>query len=190
MIEILTALLVLITGFYAWVTHRILKANEAAVEVVREQSEAISRPYVYATLNLLSDSPIYVLTIKNHGKTAAENLRIRIDRDFYLFQGQKDAKNIRDLFAFRKIIKSFPPDAELNFWLGTTLDIHGKNKKILNDVEGFEISMTYECSGRTIKECTFLDFRPFLSSSLPRHHVAKELQNIGKILKTISEKKN
>ena len=46
MIEVLTTLLVVITGFYAWATCRILRANEQVVSVMQEQSEAINRPYI------------------------------------------------------------------------------------------------------------------------------------------------
>jgi hypothetical protein len=41
MIEMLTALLVFITGIYAWFTFRILKANERIVERMHDQQEAM-----------------------------------------------------------------------------------------------------------------------------------------------------
>lgn len=43
--EWLTLVLVAITGFYAWATLRILKANEASVAAMRDQQEAEQRPY-------------------------------------------------------------------------------------------------------------------------------------------------
>lgn len=45
-IDILTAALVIITAFYAWATFEILRANKKVVEVMQEQSLAISRPYI------------------------------------------------------------------------------------------------------------------------------------------------
>jgi hypothetical protein len=48
LIEILTTLLVAITGFYAWATLRILCANEQVISVMQEQSKAINRPYIAA----------------------------------------------------------------------------------------------------------------------------------------------
>ncbi len=68
MIAFLTGLLVLITGFYAWATYRILKANELVVEAMREQSEATYRPYVTAGVYLEPDNPIFYLRIANTGK--------------------------------------------------------------------------------------------------------------------------
>lgn len=46
MIEFLTALLVIITAFYAWVTYKMLKANERVVETMRNEFEAMQRPYI------------------------------------------------------------------------------------------------------------------------------------------------
>ncbi|MEW8505505.1 MAG: hypothetical protein AB2598_02295 [Candidatus Thiodiazotropha sp.] len=46
MIDYLTGALVIITGFFAWATFRILRANEKVVEVMHEQAEAVTRPYV------------------------------------------------------------------------------------------------------------------------------------------------
>lgn len=55
MIEILTALLVLLTGFYAYVTYRILRANENAVAFMRDQTEVARRASTGQNiLNLLS----------------------------------------------------------------------------------------------------------------------------------------
>jgi len=42
--ELLTATLVVVTGFYAWATFRILKANDKVVDVMRKQNEALIRP--------------------------------------------------------------------------------------------------------------------------------------------------
>jgi CBS domain containing-hemolysin-like protein len=43
---ILTGALAIITGFYAWATFCILEANKAAVQAMRQQTEAQLRPYV------------------------------------------------------------------------------------------------------------------------------------------------
>jgi hypothetical protein len=46
-LEILTSALVLITGFYAWATYRILKANERAVSAMRKQTAEFIRLEAY-----------------------------------------------------------------------------------------------------------------------------------------------
>ena len=43
-LEVLTGVLVVITGFYAMATFQILRANQQAVAVVKEQTEALERP--------------------------------------------------------------------------------------------------------------------------------------------------
>ncbi len=84
MIEFLTAALVFITAFYAYLTHRIAKANRQVVQVMREQSEALTRPYVTVAAVAQPGSPALYLRISNTGKTAAEQLRLELDRDFYM----------------------------------------------------------------------------------------------------------
>ena len=108
MIDILTALLVVITGFYAWVTFRILRANEAVVQAMRDQLEAQSRPYVYPSLFVVPGTNIFGLRVKNTGKTAANNLRLSIDKDFFLLAKKEDAQNLRKMNAFSKPIASSP----------------------------------------------------------------------------------
>jgi len=61
MIEILTALLVVITGIYAWFTFRILKANERIVEKMHEQQEAMYRPYIAISPVVYPENPIAFL---------------------------------------------------------------------------------------------------------------------------------
>ena len=78
---LLTTVLVGITGYYAWVTHRMLTT-------MQQQSEAITRPYL--TINVFSEphGVLYYLRIANTGKTVASNVRLTLDRDFYQL-GQK-----------------------------------------------------------------------------------------------------
>ena len=108
MIDILTALLVVITGFYAWVTFRILRANEAVVQAMRDQLEAQSRPYVHPSLFVVPGTNIFGLRVKNTSKTAASNLRLSIDKDFFLLAKKEDAQNLRKMNAFSKPIASSP----------------------------------------------------------------------------------
>ena len=57
-IEVLTCLLVAITGFYAWVTYKMLTA-------LQQQAEAVTRPYL--TINVFSEphSVVFYLRIAN-----------------------------------------------------------------------------------------------------------------------------
>lgn len=77
MIELLTGILVIITGFYGWATFRILKANENVVSIMQEQSEAISRPYITVSTLLGPEGEAIYLKISNTGKTAAKKITVR-----------------------------------------------------------------------------------------------------------------
>ena len=77
-IEVLTGLLVVITGFYACVTYKMLTA-------LQQQAEAVTRPYL--TINVFSEPKdvFFYLRIANTGRTGASNVRLILDRDFYQF---------------------------------------------------------------------------------------------------------
>lgn len=66
----LTAALTIITGIYAYLTFRILKANEHAVAAMQEQAEQANRPYVVVAPFLKPHSIVIYLRITNSGKTA------------------------------------------------------------------------------------------------------------------------
>ena len=167
MIEILTALLVVITGFYAWATFRILRANEAVVQVMKDQLEAQSRPYVHPSLFVVSGTNIFGLRVKNTGKTAANNLCLSIDKDFFLFANKTDGQNLRNMNAFTQSIASFPPDAEIEFWLAQGPDIFAENADQAAVPQTFAIRAEYAFSGKAVSENTSLDFRPYLNTQAP-----------------------
>ena len=48
----ITLALVVITGFHAWATLKILRANEAMVSTIRDQQNASMRPYILVSTNL------------------------------------------------------------------------------------------------------------------------------------------
>lgn len=183
-IEQLTALLVLITGYYAWTTNRILSANKEAVAAMREQSEAMTRPYIQPMLGLVPNTPIFVLKIRNIGKTTARNLRLTLDKDFYQLGNQK--RNLRDLNTFKDEISSFPPDSEFSFWLGTGPEMFAAehNDDLMPQV--FSVTASYEYAQKKVTETTTIDFRPFLSTDLPRDSITHELKDMTREIKDVS----
>ena len=186
MIEILTALLVAITGFYAWATFRILRANEAVVQVMKDQLEAQSRPYIHPSLFVVPGTNIFGLRIKNTGKTAANSLRLSIDKDFFLFAEKKEGQNLRNMNAFSKPITSFPPDAEIEFWLAQGPNIFAENADQSVVPRVFTVQTDYTFSGRTVSENTTLDFTPYLNANIPRDSVVSELEKIRKSLEKLA----
>src|SRR5947208_11651912 len=100
-IEYLTALLVFVTAIYAYLTHKMAKASDASVQAVRDQSEAMLRPYVTVSPFVRPHTPFLYLRVENSGRTGAENLRLTIDRDFFQFgETDRSEKNLRTMSAF------------------------------------------------------------------------------------------
>ena len=185
--EILTAALVLITGFYAWATHKILKANEQVVEVMREQAEAVTRPYVTASTALKPDNPIFYLRISNIGKTAAADLKLSLDRPFYKFAEKNKEKNLGGYSAFNNVITSFPPGAEIVFSLAQSFVIFGD--KADGDVvpSSFTVTAEYSYGGKRVKEVNPIDMRPYLGTSIPQDPYVRKLKAINESIEKVAK---
>lgn len=108
----LTLALVVITGFYAWATLKILRANEAMVSTMRDQQNAAMRPYILVSTNLRMGTQLLYLSIKNVGKTAALNLKLSLDKSFYQLGEKREERNIANSAAFSRTIDSLPPDGQ------------------------------------------------------------------------------
>lgn len=187
MIEALTAALVVITACYAWTTCKILKANQDVVEVMREQSEALTRPYVTITLSLEADNPIFFLSIKNTGKTAARDLKLSIDRPFHQFGTASKESNISDFDAFTQPIESFPPECAIVFALaqGFVLFAEDADESILPKAFSVIAEYTYGLDKR-VKETTTIDLRPYSGAGVPQEAVVRKLGDMTKALNNIS----
>jgi len=185
MIETLTAILVIITGLYAWFTFKILKANERLVEQMRNQQEATYRPYISISPTLFAENPIVFLKIKNSGLTAAQNLRLSLDKDFYQFGERKEESNLRSFTAFKEPIDSFVPGAEMLFYLAQSFVIFGEKSDQNLTPSIFTITAEYEYQNKKVTENTAIDLRPYLRSALPHDPMVNQLQ---KLRETIEKK--
>jgi len=186
MIETLTAILVIITGFYAWVTFKILRANESVLKEIRGQQEALFRPYISISPVIYTDNPIFFLKVHNTGRSSADNLRLTIDKDFYQFGEKKDDRNLRNFSAFSGKIDSFVPNAQMLFYLAQGFVIFGKNTKEDITPSIFTVTAQYEFSGKSVQEQTVIDLRPYLKSAIPQDPIVSKLKDIKK---SIDEKK-
>src|SRR5262245_9206982 len=86
--------------WYTVITSRIHKVNQAAVEAMRLQSEAFSRPYIEVSVRIRTGTQILYLTIQNTGRTPARDLRLSIDKDFHRYAQKGDDRNLRTYAAF------------------------------------------------------------------------------------------
>jgi hypothetical protein len=186
MIEILTALLVVITGIYAWLTFRILKANERIVEKMHDQQEAMYRPYVSISPVVYPENPIAFLKIQNTGLTAANNLRLTLDKDFFQFGDKKEDRNLKTHSAFKDQINSLVPGAEIYFYLAQSFVIFGEKGGEGLTPPVFSITAEYEYLGKKVSEKNVIDLCPYLGAANPHDPLVRQLKNIKEAI----EKKN
>jgi hypothetical protein len=178
-IEILTAALVLITGFYAWATYKILRANERVVEVMHEQAEAMTRPYVSVSVFLEIDNPIFYLRVVNTGKTSAINLKLSMDKPF---------DRLADKSTFNEMIQSFPPGSELIFLLAQSFVIFAENADTNKMPTCFNVTAEYSFGGRRVRESNIIDLKPYMGSNIPQNAYVRKLVDINESIQTIAKK--
>ncbi len=172
----LTLALVAITGWYAWITRKILKTNEAMVSAVQMQQHAAMRPYVQVTTKIRTGTNLIYLEIENVGRTAASELKLSLDKDFYQL-GEEDAQsNLRVVSAFSKPIRNFPPGSKLRFLLGTGPSIFGGN--IDSCPRQFEVAAEYSTGQERVVEISALDLDPYLRTEPPTHPIVEELARL------------
>lgn len=181
-LEVLTGVLVAITGFYALATFQILRANQQAVAVMREQTEALARPYLAIAPFVPERGFLFYLRIANTGKTPAEDLRLSIDRDFYQYGEAQPEKNLAGMPAFNEPIDSLPPGAELIFGLAQGPQLFGEGANEDTTPSRFEITAEYSFAGKTVTEKTHVDLRPYYGAMPGPSVWIEELQKIRKAL--------
>jgi hypothetical protein len=174
----LTLALVVITGFYAWVTFRIQRANESVVEAMRQQTEAQLRPYVVVSPTVRTGTTLVCLEVQNTGKSPALGLRLRMDRDFYPHAEKRESENIAKLPAFTNVIESLAPNARLVFILGVGGTIFSTSADDSLCPRVFHVHADYKFAGREYAEDNIIDVRPMLHSSVAQDPVAAELERL------------
>ena len=207
--EILTGLLVFITGLYAFVTYRILKANEKAVGVMKEQSQsmreqaaimneqvqamrqqadALTRPYIAIKSFIVPGSKTIYLSISNIGKSAAENLKLELDRDFHRFGTRVASKNLSKYNVFQNQIECFPPEAQFVFSLAQGIHLFSEQADHTTTPLAFKIKALYSYSGRQVEETTVIDLAPYLNSEPDPEPIIDQLKEINKALRELKGK--
>lgn len=181
-IDYLTAILVVVTAIYSYLTYKMARASEASVQAVREQSEAMLRPYVSVAPYVRPHTTILYLRIENTGRTAAENLRISMDKDFFQFgEANQPDHNLRTKPAFVDAIQSLPPGGKLVFALaqGFVIFAPGADENVVP--QQFSVTTSYGFSGKQVTETHHVDLRPYIGSEDERDPVVEELEKLRKV---------
>lgn len=185
-IEVLTGILVGITGFYAWTTYRIMQANDRVVKTMGQQIEAVTRPYVSVSFLTVPHSHMFHLRVANTGKTGAEAVRLTLDRDFFQW-GIATGTNLRNSPAFQDTIH-LPPGAEILFGLAMGPQLVGDQLNPALTPPVFKVTAEYSFGERRVTEVTTVDARPYRDSMRPPSAIVAELHGISEHVKKIAEK--
>lgn len=173
---ILTAVLVLITAIYAYLTHRMVKASEASVRLMKAQADAISRPYVSISLVKQSNNPFIFLRVENTGETTARDMTLNLGPEFEKVQHLQGPKELKASYLFIKTLASFPPRSPVFFLLGLGASFMADDKT--RPQQTFSIIAKYSFSGQTVNETTWLDVNQYNSTSLETDPVVDVLNKI------------
>ena len=192
--EWLTLANVLLTAIFAGLTFFVLRANRAAVGAMREQMEDQNRPFVAVTVQVRMGTPVLQLLIRNVGRSPAQNLRLRLDRNFFQFGEQGESRNLAKQSAFSQPIDCLPPMSELLFDLGMGFEIFKSGADPTICPHTFQVSAEYEYGKNKYSEKTHVDLRPYIGTSVPKHPVVEELervrQSIDKLTATVKQSAN
>lgn len=174
----LTLALVVITAFYAFATLKILRANEAMVTAMKEQQNAAMRPYVLVSSRVRTGTQLLYLSIKNVGKTAALDLNLSLDRNFYQLGDKREERNIAKSAAFTRAIDSLPPGGQLLFVLGNGPALYGSaNSDSLSPLV-FQVTAKYRSGSDQFSEASTVDLRPYINTDLPHDPLVEELEKL------------
>jgi hypothetical protein len=181
-IDYLTAILVIVTAIYSYLTYKMVKASEASVQAVREQSEAMLRPYVSVSPYVRPHTTILYLRVENTGRTGAENLRLSMDRDFFQFgEAEQPDNNLRTKPAFVDAIQSLPPGGSLVFALAQGFVIFAPGADATVVPQQFSVVATYSFAGKQVTETHRIDLRPYIGSEGERDPLVDELEKLRKV---------
>jgi hypothetical protein len=166
-------------------TFKILRANRESVSVMREQVRSLSRPYVQITPWVLTGTTLIMLTIRNAGSTNAQNLRLTVDRDFYVNGENSPGRNLRDFSAFKEVIQCLSPRAELIFHLGVGHVVFGQSEFCPTR---FAITAEYDFENERASETTIVDLQPFQFSAQPVDPIAEQIEKLTQKVSDIAKR--
>lgn len=172
--------LALVTGVYVWLTWHMLKANRESTRIMQQQLEATLRPYIVVDVTV--HGGLFLLKISNNGATAAENLNLRMSKDFYVCGEPREDLNLAKTPAFTNTIRFFQPKAQLSFELGS---VYPKYDTELAPAE-FDVTCSYEYGGQKLNEVTRVNLNIFTGTAIPRDLLAEELRKLVKATEEMS----
>lgn len=173
---ILTGILVLVTAIYAYLTYRMVKATEVTTELMKRQSDSMSRPYVTLSLVKPSNNPFILLRIENTGLSVARDMTLTLGPEYDEIKDIKGPKELKDAYLFKNTITSFPPHSPVVYVLGFGASYMADDET--RPQKQFSITARYSFSDQIVNETTWLDVNQYDSTTLDTDPVVSALQKI------------
>ncbi|MBW8311439.1 MAG: hypothetical protein K0M64_05330 [Rhizobium sp.] len=180
--EILTAVLVIVTAIYAYLTHKMASTSQATLQEMREQTWAATRPQVLVEPYVRPATPFLYLRVHNVGRTTANNLSLKLDKEFWQFGERKDDHALHMKRAFAEKIDALHPGQKLNFALAQGWKIFGNESNEAICPSYFTATASYTHAGRTISEKFPIDLSIYLGSEGEHLPIAEELEKLRKAI--------
>jgi hypothetical protein len=183
--NLISVILVAVTGIYVALTWRIANANKGMLDNIREQYRDSLRPVIFPSLQV-REQVVLTLVFTNTGRSPAYRVRIGIDNDF--FQFAEPQRNIRNFNIFNDEIPVFAPGTEFPIDLaqGFNLDKEHEGRNLTPTT--FNITVSYASRDQEFEEIVPIDLKAFFQT----HHSKTTAEWLGKIeeqLRTIANKK-
>lgn len=179
--------LVAITAFYAWISIRILRANQAMISAMKHQQNETMRPHIQASVSVRPGTQLLYLSIKNVGKTAAYDLALTLDKNFYPPGKKGEESNLAENTAFSQILDCLPPDGQLLFLLGNGSALSNRqNSNELSPLQ-FQVTAEYYADTELISETTPVDLRPYLDTTVLPEPIVEELEKLRQVFMKLSK---
>ena len=176
---IATIALVFVTAYYAYLTRRMAIAAENSSKIMAAQTEAMMQPHIIAVPFIRPSTNIIYLKIQNIGCTAAEEVRLSLDRDFFMLgDHSKSENNLRMASIFSESTDSLPPGFELHFALAQGHNFFGPNSNPEITPAQFSITAKYSYSGKYVEKIMKIDLRSFLMSEGKSDPIVDQLKLI------------
>lgn len=182
--EYLTLFLVLITGLYAFFTYRILVANQNSVLAMQEQFEASNRAYVTARISMQIGEPFFYLNIENIGKTAAKNLKLSFNKDFYQYGENTETRNIKNFPVFKDLISEFTASTHLFYPLISSVDMLSNTSDEALVPRTFSITAEYTHSNnKCVKEVFHFDLSVYENCIALKDSLVEAINSVSTAIK-------
>lgn len=182
--NLISLVLVVITGGYVFLTWRIARSNGQMIKTMASQFKETIRPYITVSI-AVREGVVFVLEIRNSGRSPAKDLTLKIDRDFYPFATLSEERNIKNQTAFTSPISTFSPRETLTFDLsqGFNMDTEKEGKNLTPSE--FLINASYEFSGTFYTEQFHISTKHYMGVHAPKsteEHLAKIEEHLRKLL--------